>query len=130
MEEEARSYMGASLGFPLIMHLIRPSFPPLLDLGQELLASSGKICQKAPARVANECWQADFCEGHGKKQTGDSEASSQWPGATPRSPKGFWRDTNAQNGVAPGHKMFFAGFDFGLLTTVLGRFSRPWLMRL
>ena len=27
-------------------------------------------------------------------------------GSDPRSPKGFWRDTRAQSGVAPGHKTF------------------------
>lgn len=48
----------------------------------------------------------------------------------PRSPKGFWRDTNAKNGVAPGHKMFFVAFDFRFLTTALRCISRPWLVRL
>jgi hypothetical protein len=28
-------------------------------------------------------------------------------GSDPRSPKGFWRDTRAKSGVAPGHKRFF-----------------------
>jgi hypothetical protein len=28
-------------------------------------------------------------------------------GSDPRSPKGFWRDTRAKSGVAPGHKTFF-----------------------
>jgi hypothetical protein len=35
-------------------------------------------------------------------------------GSDPRSPKVFWRDSNAKNGVAPGHKMFFAASDFDL----------------
>ena len=46
-------------------------------------------------------------------------------GSDPRSPKGFWRDTRAKSGVAPGHKMFFAAFDFGFSTIALRRFSRP-----
>ena len=50
-------------------------------------------------------------------------------GSDPRSPKGFWRDSNAKNGVAPGHKMFFAASEFGFLSIALGSFSMPWFMR-
>src|ERR1700724_342565 len=95
-------------------------------------------------RTASEFWQ-DLPEGSGKscqrmlastgvletrqKPTRRQRAQFTVAGSDPRSPKGFWRDSNAKNGVAPGHKMFFAASEFGFLSIALGSFSMLWFIR-
>jgi hypothetical protein len=82
------------------------SFSSSLDLWQELPASFGRICPKVLARIANECWQALVCERRGKKRTGDNEASSPWPGATPEARRGFGVIATPKMGSLPATKCF------------------------
>jgi len=91
------------------------------DLWQDLPEGSGKSCQRMLASTG-------LLE---TRQKTNRRQRSQFTvaGSDPRSPKGFWRDSNAKNGVAPGHKMFFAASEFGFLSIAVGSFSMPWFMR-
>ena len=97
----------------------------------------GENCQRVLAELGSRFWQElspnagrqTFVRYTAKKELGTTKPVHV-AGSDPRSPKGFWRDTNAKNGVAPGHEMFFAAFDLGFLTTARRRFSRLWLVRL
>jgi len=92
----------------------------------------GKNCQQVPAgfarRIGQELptnvGQQTFVTDAAKNELVTTKPVHSGRERPPK-PKGFWRDTNAKNGVAPGHKMFFAASDFGLLTIALRSFSMP-----
>src|SRR5258707_14155109 len=91
----------------------------------------GKNCQRALAGFARKFWQ-ELPTNVGKhwfvrdaaKKNRRQRSQFTVAGSDPRSPKGFWRDSNAKNGVAPGHKMFFAASGFGLLAIALCSFFK------
>jgi hypothetical protein len=63
-------------------------------------------CQRVLAGVADECWQADVCERRGKKRSGDSEASSPWPGATLEARRDFGVILTPKMGSLPATQCF------------------------